>query len=925
VQNQSITWRRRWLLDCHNLRKVNEPRGHAIWIAAIIAVSALLGMLVDWRAPGIERYTRDWLMQVRGQLPPPDDIAIVAIDEPSIARFGRFPWPRSLAARAVDAIAAMQPKVIALDVLYVDPTSESEDSALAKSIARAGNVVVAAQLDNAPVTGGPVAWLMPLPPVAQAAAAIGHVNVSTEAEGVARQLLIRAADDSGRTLRAMAVEAVRVGDRTPEQSITDGPHAVLLGSRVIPTEQAAPSVVIAGPAHTLRPNRMAIDYIGPAGSFAPYTYSMAEVLDGRIPAGSLRGKYVLVGATAASLGDRVASPFVHSTDVRGNQHGSLMPGVEVLANALNTILRSRFYSAMPDLAAFLFSALVAAATLGLLTLAQGRHELLKQMGVLAGMAAGIVVIGYVFFARFLIFPPLTPGLVSFASAGILGLLRRSLVTSARLDFTIAELARGGSSLGPDNSAAGAAESIARLTGAPGVTILGPGEPGQTRVMAKYGAEKSDRYENLTVPLVPGTLIIGYVPGHRPSGDTLRLAAAIASAAAQTAGASVAGADPSWWRLPRGADAKTRMLARLNRRILARARFFDSALRSVEDGLMIAAADGCITLVNRRAAEFLNSSEDALIGRSLFERLADAEGGPAAAEEPLSRLILDRSPIEREITIRGVRARRFILRMAAVSEGDNARGAVLGIVASLSDITRQHDLQQTKNDVMALVSHEMRTPLAAIQGMSELLAQYDLDAGRRREMNMAINDEAKRLTRMITEYLDITRLESGVTVLRRSAVRVESLVERSLLMLDPLAAQKNIRLARKFDASPPAVLADPDLLARAISNLVSNAIKYSPAGSEVTVSVRSEQAGVAIDVADQGPGIPAGDLDRIFEKFYRVPRVEDADTPGTGLGLALVREVAELHGGAVSVASPAGAGSIFTLRIPKMEESHGTLG
>src|SRR6476661_5776049 len=79
VQNQSITWRRRWLLDCHNLRKVNEPRGHAIWIAAIIAVSALLGMLVDWRAPGIERYTRDWLMQVRGQLPPPDDIAIVAI------------------------------------------------------------------------------------------------------------------------------------------------------------------------------------------------------------------------------------------------------------------------------------------------------------------------------------------------------------------------------------------------------------------------------------------------------------------------------------------------------------------------------------------------------------------------------------------------------------------------------------------------------------------------------------------------------------------------------------------------------------------------------------------------------------------------------------------------------------------------------
>ncbi len=421
----------------------------------------------------------------------------------------------------------------------------------------------------------------------------------------------------------------------------------------------------------------------------------------------------------------------------------------------------------------------------------------------------------------------------------------------------------------------------------------------------------------------GLLEITHAPGHAPSTDALRLAATIAAAAADLTPDADATPGASWWRLPRGVEAKARVLDRLNRRILARARFFDSALRSVEDGLLIAAADGRITFVNRRAAAVLASNADALIGRNLFERLAEAEGA-AAPEDPLTRLLIDRSPIEREITIRGARARRYILRMAAVSEGDNARGAVLGIVASLSDITRQHDLQQTKNDVMALVSHEMRTPLAAIQGMSELLAQYDLDAGRRREMNVAINDEVKRLTRMITEYLDITRLESGATMLRRSPVRVESLVERSLLLLDPLAGQKNMRLARRFDAGLPAVLADPDLLARAVSNLVSNAIKYSPAGTEVMITVRAEQGGVAVDVADRGPGIPAADLDRIFEKFYRVPRAADADTPGTGLGLALVREVAELHGGAVSVASPAGAGSTFTLHIPRMEETHGTL-
>jgi signal transduction histidine kinase len=228
------------------------------------------------------------------------------------------------------------------------------------------------------------------------------------------------------------------------------------------------------------------------------------------------------------------------------------------------------------------------------------------------------------------------------------------------------------------------------------------------------------------------------------------------------------------------------------------------------------------------------------------------------------------------------------------------------------------LQQTKNDVMALVSHEMRTPLTAIQGMSELMAQFELDPERSREMSIAIHDEAKRLTHMISEYLNITRLESGTTVLRRSAVRIEALVERTLLMLDPLAAERGIRLTRRIDSSVPPVLADADLLSRAIANLVSNAFKYSPPKTEVVISASKAANGVSIEVADQGYGIPESSVNRIFEKFYRVPRVQDVDVPGTGLGLALVREIAELHGGSVAVRSAVGAGSVFRLWVPWFE-------
>jgi two-component system phosphate regulon sensor histidine kinase PhoR len=244
--------------------------------------------------------------------------------------------------------------------------------------------------------------------------------------------------------------------------------------------------------------------------------------------------------------------------------------------------------------------------------------------------------------------------------------------------------------------------------------------------------------------------------------------------------------------------------------------------------------------------------------------------------------------------------------------------VLGVVATLSDVTRQHELQQTKNDIMALVSHEMRTPLTAIQGMSELLAQFEFAPNRGREMGVAIHEEAKRLTRMISQYLDITRLESGATVLRRSAIRMEVLVERTLLMLDPLAAERNIRLTRRLGSGAVPVLADADLLASAISNLVSNAIKYSPVDTEVVISVRNAANGVSIEVTDHGYGIPEDSVNRVFEKFYRVPRVEDVDVPGTGLGLALVREVAELHGGSVTVRSSPGSGSVFTLWVPRSE-------
>src|SRR5215471_14999938 len=173
-------------------KEISRAR-RAAWLVAIVVVSTTVAMIFSWRAPGLSRYASDRLMQARGPITPPDDIVLVAIDETSIARYGRFPWTRSLTARTIDSISSAQPKAIGLDVLYTESTVAADDSALADSIKRAGNVVLAAQLTEGTDRSGipSVSWLRPLPSIESVAAGVGHANVSTEADGEARELSLR--------------------------------------------------------------------------------------------------------------------------------------------------------------------------------------------------------------------------------------------------------------------------------------------------------------------------------------------------------------------------------------------------------------------------------------------------------------------------------------------------------------------------------------------------------------------------------------------------------------------------------------------------------------------------------------------------------------------------------------------------------------
>ena len=373
-------------------------------------------------------------------------------------------------------------------------------------------------------------------------------------------------------------------------------------------------------------------------------------------------------------------------------------------------------------------------------------------------------------------------------------------------------------------------------------------------------------------------------------------------------------------LPRGLEWKTETLGHLSRDLIARSLFVDRALRSLDEGLIIAETNGRITFANERAAQILNFSERKLTGSDLFARLSEAGQGAeiskSLAEETLTELLDEHQTIEREIIIGGSAPRYYILRLSAVVANENGEKETLGIVAALSDVSQHRELEKTKNDVIALVTHELRTPLTAIQGLSELLTEHEIEPESQSKMLSTINSEAKRLARMVNEYLDITRLESGAQKARFAPVNIDNLVEQTLLLLEPLAAKRGIKFVRRFENTQTNINADAELLARAMTNIVANAIKYSPDKTSIIIETQSDDKFFKIIVRDEGFGISAEQLPRIFEKFYRAPpRKQSSEVAGTGLGLALTQEIIELHGGRISVESELNKGSIFTIFLP----------
>ena len=212
-----------------------------------------------------------------------------------------------------------------------------------------------------------------------------------------------------------------------------------------------------------------------------------------------------------------------------------------------------------------------------------------------------------------------------------------------------------------------------------------------------------------------------------------------------------------------------------------------------------------------------------------------------------------------------------------------------------------------------VTHEMRTPLTAIQGSSELMGRYNLTDEKRKQIADMINQESKRLARMIQTFLDVERLSDGQLELKREAIPARDLVELCIQRARPLAERKQIAI--QTETLDGAIEGDRELMEYVVYNLLTNAIKYSNSSTKITLSCREDSGRLRLSVQDQGIGMDAKELRRIFQKFYRTKRAEASGEVGTGIGLSIVEQIVHHHSGKMEVTSQPGQGSCFTVVLP----------
>ncbi len=346
---------------------------------------------------------------------------------------------------------------------------------------------------------------------------------------------------------------------------------------------------------------------------------------------------------------------------------------------------------------------------------------------------------------------------------------------------------------------------------------------------------------------------------------------------------------------------------------------ENAIRNLVVGLALFDAESRAVIWNPRAQTLTGWSAGQALGESaetLLARLATQSPTPDSVAARLRAAFAEPAdcPIEVELATGDHPARVLSFEFFPL-RGENANRIGTGLV--LRDVTQERNADAMKSQLLSTVSHELRTPLASIKGFATTLLRQDVkwDEKTQREFLKIIEDETDRLTEIIDNLLDMSQIEAGALRVAREPLQLRSLIRE---VVDEMRMRTEAHyFVVDLPAELPLVLADSRRIRQVLQNLIGNAIKYSPRG-QITIACQVADHHVIVSVADQGEGIPARYLTKIFERFFQVDGATTRRVGGSGLGLAIARSIVEAHNGKIWAQSEAGQGSTFYFTLPLVE-------
>jgi len=333
-----------------------------------------------------------------------------------------------------------------------------------------------------------------------------------------------------------------------------------------------------------------------------------------------------------------------------------------------------------------------------------------------------------------------------------------------------------------------------------------------------------------------------------------------------------------------------------------------------DGVLVCDRDSCIVLSNPAASRMLKIPETSLLGNFLPQCNLHPELAKII-EESLNTKDMGYTSVSQELSI-GESGEIYLRAHTAPVRNDI--GETMGSVTVLQDISHLKELDKMKSEFITMVTHELRAPIAAVeQQLTVILNRMagDLTAKQDQLLSRA-KERTKGLLTLIKDLLDLSKIEAGKMVQYKEPLSLQEVIQRVVDLMRVEAEAKKIDL--QFSASPgaPLISADRNSMEGIFTNLISNAIKYTPEGGKVWVTLSEESGFLKAGVSDTGIGIKKEDLSRIFDKFYRVKTTETRQVVGTGLGLSIVKSIVDAHLGSISVESEEGGGTTFTVLLPK---------